>query len=560
MSKLAKPMPIGVENFRELCRKYYFVDKTRFIKELIDSQSVITLITRPRRFGKTLTLSMLKYFFTRDKAEENRRLFAGLDIEKADSAYMREQGTRPVVSLTLKDAARRNYTDAIDMLSRIMQLVYNEHAYLLSADTLSPWQREHFQSILSHQGTDGDIVASLKYLMLYLTDYWHRSPILLLDEYDAPILSAWEHNYYPECMDFMRTFLTMALKSNDYLDFAVVTGVTRVSKESIFSGLNNLKVRSVLSNQYSDIFGFTAQETEQLMFDAGVSDKLPELRRWYDGYKFGATEIYNPWSVIQFIDNDCEFQPYWLNTSSNAILKDMLRYIDAERQRELSALLQGGSVETIVQENTVYADLANSRDALYMMLLTTGYLKAVNVYKGDDDISVAELKIPNEEISRAYKSEIYRYVVPRKGSLLLKNMLKAMISGNAVEFAAKLTAILKDYVSFHDTAHNPECFYHGLMLGLSVLLEGEYHLSSNREAGYGRFDLALFPRNKDYAGVIMEFKTAKDAEELDNLAGDALTQIKQKEYAATLANLGVKQIWPYGIAFCGKQAAIKSDV
>ncbi|MBQ7479474.1 MAG: AAA family ATPase, partial [Selenomonadaceae bacterium] len=395
MQERKRPMPVGIEDFGELIRReYYFVDKTRFIRELLDSQGKITLITRPRRFGKTLTLSMLQYFFTLENAEENRKLFRGLDIERTGEKYMREQGTRPVVFLTLKEVQAGTFAEMQVILAELLRNLYGQSQYLEHSESLSGQERQYFSAILNEACDAGKMRFALSNLMKMLEKHHGKKPILLLDEYDAPILSAWENGYYKEGIDFMRGFLGSALKTNPSLGFAVLTGVTRVSKESIFSGLNNLKVCSVLSDAYCDIFGFTQQEAARLMEECGVGDKLPELKRWYDGYRFGWAEIYNPWSVIRYIDEGCKFRPYWLNTSGNSILRVLLEHVDGRRKEELEGLLKGKPVEAPVLENIVYADIHSNRNALFMMLLTTGYLKAVELRQDERDMEWASLQIP----------------------------------------------------------------------------------------------------------------------------------------------------------------------
>ena len=553
MQVLKRPMPVGVEDFRDLVtRGYYFVDKTRFIKELIDTQGIVTLITRPRRFGKTLSLSMLKYFFSNENAEENRRLFAGLDIERAGERYMQEQGSRPVVFLTLKEVRARKHDLMMDLLARTLQELCGRYQYLLSDSQLSGKDKEALSSLLSLRGKEADLRLSLGLLMRCLETVHGEKPLLLLDEYDAPILSAWENGYYRECMDFMRGFLGSALKTNPSLGFAVLTGITRISKESIFSGLNNLKVCSVLSNHYSDIFGFTQTEAARLMEECGAADKVAELAKWYDGYQFGKAEIYNPWSVIQYLDNGCEFRPYWLNTSGNSILQDLLARVDSRRQRELEGLLHGIGVESPVMEEVVYSDLAENRDALFMMLMTAGYLKPVKTWKDEDCADWALLQIPNLEVRMAYRKEILGHIVPSQGESLLRDMLRAMSAGDTEAFSEHLSYILRDFVSYHDTAQ-PESFYHGLMLGFSVLLDGKYRVESNRESGYGRFDIAFFPLKPGTPGVILELKAAGADEELEQKAKEALGQIAGKEYSAEFARQKVAEVWSYGIAFHGKK-------
>ena len=555
METQKKAMPVGVEDFRDLVTKgYHFVDKTRFIREFLDDKGVVTLITRPRRFGKTLTLSMLGYFFTVENAGENRKLFAGLDIEKAGAEYMGEQGSRPVVFLTLKEVRSTDFTSMLTGLTEFLRKLYGEFAYLTDSDRLSAQDKEYFSVIWNATGKAELMKVALSNLMNMLEKHHGIKPLLLLDEYDAPILAAWENGYYRECVDFMRGFLGSALKTNPSLGAAVLTGVTRISKESIFSGLNNLKVCSVLTERYSDIFGFTQAEAARLMEDCGVKDKLPELKQWYDGYLFGDTEIYNPWSVIQFVDNGCKFQRYWINVSGNSILGVLLKSVDEARYEELQGLLsfRASSVEALVDEGIIYPDIGTDSNALYMMLLTTGYLKAIEIWQDARGRWWCRLQIPNREVLLAYEDEVLARVAGPGSRVALFSMLDAMTAGKAAVFQKYLGRILRDMVSFHDTAQ-PEAFYHGLMLGLTVLMEGEYRIESNRESGYGRFDIAFFPLKENAPGVILELKAAKSEEELEAKAREALEQIASKAYNTDLARQGVKEIWSYGIAFCGKR-------
>ncbi|MBQ3971882.1 MAG: AAA family ATPase, partial [Selenomonadaceae bacterium] len=343
-----------------------------------------------------------------------------------------------------------------------------------------------------------------------------------------------------------------ALKTNPSLGFAVLTGVTRVSKESIFSGLNNLEVCSVLSDSYADAFGFTQEEAARLMEECGVGDRMSELKKWYDGYRFGQVEIYNPWSVICYIGEGCRFRPYWLNTSGNSILRDLLEHVDRRRQKELEGLLQGKGVEAPVMENVVYSDLSHHRDALFMMLMTAGYLKPVETWKDEDCADWVLLKIPNVEVRMAYRKEILGHIVPSQGEILLRDMLRSMTDGDAEGFLENLSELLRDFVSYHDAAQ-PESFHHGLLLGLSVLLDGKYRVESNRETGYGRFDIAFFPLKTNTPGVILELKSTKSEEELEEKAKEALRQIEEKAYITELSRQGVQEVWKYGIAFCGKK-------
>ena len=561
MQQQRKPMPVGVEDFKRLVADgYYFVDKTRFIKELMDNKGIVTLITRPRRFGKTLTLSMLKYFFDIEDAAENRQLFEGLDIDRAGVAYMGEQGTRPVVFLTLKEVCAGSQAVMMELFRRTLQGLYQSYAYLLSSERLTEEDKKYFRHVTELSGNEAELRLSLLSLMQWLEKHHGKKPVLLLDEYDAPILSAWEEGDYKECIDFMRGMLGSALKTNSSLAFAVLTGVTRISKESIFSGLNNLKVCGVLSDIYADTFGFTQQETARLMEDCGVGDSLPEMKQWYDGYRFGQVEIYNPWSVINFVSNGCKFQPYWLNVSGNSILHVLLEQVDSDRRCELEGLMQGIPVEASIDEGIIYADIHDSSNALYMMMLTTGYLKAVETYwdpKGEE-LPYCKLLIPNREIRMIYQKEILGWLATRSDTIQLRRMLRAMVSGDAGTFQDRLQKILAGVVSYHDAAGNPENFYHGLMLGLSVLVHGSYRVESNRESGYGRFDIAFFPQKENAPGVVLELKAAKSTEELEEKARAALAQIEEKAYGAEFERQGVREIWKYGIAFCGKKVWLES--
>ncbi len=572
METRRKAMPVGVEDFKDLVTKdYHFVDKTKFIGELLDTQGCVTLITRPRRFGKTLTLSMLRYFFDIEAAAENRGLFDGLDIERAGEKYMQEQGSRPVVFLTLKEVRSSGFTSMLEKLTYFLQNLYGTFAYLADSEKLFAQEKDFFSTIWNGKGSAENMQIALLNLMRMLEKHYGEKPLLLLDEYDAPILAAWENGYYRECIDFMRGFLGSALKTNPSLGAAVLTGVTRISKESIFyqgisdshaakaavhclSGLNNLKVCSVLTERYSDIFGFTQAEAAKLMEDCGVKDKLPELKQWYDGYLFGDTEIYNPWSVIQFVDHGCKFQRYWINVSGNSILGVLLKSVDEARYEELQGLLRfrESSVEALVDEGMIYPDIGTDSNALYMMLLTTGYLKAIETWQDARGRWWCRLQIPNREVLLAYEDEVLARVAGPGSRVALFSMLDAMKAGRAAVFQKYLGRILRDTVSFHDTAQ-PEAFYHGLLLGLTVLMEGEYQIESNRESGYGRFDIAFFPLKENAPGVILELKAAKSEEELEAKAREALEQIGAKAYGTALARRGVKEIWRYGIAFWGKR-------
>lgn len=553
-------MPVGVDNFREMVsRDYYFVDKTNFIKELLDNKNKVTLITRPRRFGKTLAMRMLQEFFDINAA--GRDTFKGLNISRAGEKYIQHRGKYPVIFFSLKDIATGNYQDALrDLCGKISDL-YAEYGFLAESPALNEREKEYFLSVYNiadHEQYGRDKWGkSLRMLTVYLWKHYGVKTILLLDEYDAPIQHAWEDGYYEDMIRFMRQFYSEVLKGNDALEFAVLTGVLRVAKESIFSGLNNLKVCSVLSEDYSDIFGFTGQEVARMAADLQMEDKLPEIRAWYDGYSFGGSEIYNPWSVIMYFDAKCKPAPYWVNTSGNGIIKYMLDRLDGRGREDLQSLMDGNTISKQVQEGIIYEEIGSNADDLYTMLLTTGYLKCTS---SQDSLlgTYMDLQIPNLEILRLFTREIAQNFTGYRGVSDITNMMDEMLKGNAVLFEEDLNRILRNSVSYHDAA-NGESFYHGMMLGFCVLLKDSHIVESNRESGYGRFDLALIPTDRRYYGVIMEFKRAADEGQLEEKALEALAQIEELSYIAEFQQRQIEKVWKYGIAFCGKKVCLRGQ-
>ena len=553
-------MPVGVDNFREMvAREYYFVDKTNFIRELLDNKAMVTLITRPRRFGKTLAMRMLQEFFDINAA--GRDTFKGLNISRAGEKYIQHRGKYPVIFFSLKDIATGNYQDALrDLCGKISDL-YAEYGFLAESPALNEREKEYFLSVYNiadHEQYGRDKWGkSLKMLTVYLWKHYGVKTILLLDEYDAPIQHAWEDGYYEDMIRFMRQFYSEVLKGNDALEFAVLTGVLRVAKESIFSGLNNLKVCSVLSEDYSDIFGFTGQEVARMAADLQMEDKLPEIRAWYDGYSFGGSEIYNPWSVIMYFDAKCKPAPYWVNTSGNGIIKYMLDRLDGRGREDLQSLMDGNAISKQVQEGIIYEEIGSNADDLYTMLLTTGYLKCTS---SQDSLlgTYMDLQIPNLEILRLFTREIAQNFTGYRGVSDITNMMDEMLKGNAVLFEEDLNRILRNSVSYHDAA-NGESFYHGMMLGFCVLLKDTHIVQSNRESGYGRFDLALIPTDRRYYGVIMEFKRAADEGQLEEKALEALAQIEELSYIAEFQQRQIEKVWKYGIAFCGKKVCLRGQ-
>ncbi|WP_443873669.1 AAA family ATPase [Megasphaera sp.] len=486
-------MPIGVDNFFDIRSKhYYFVDKTDFIRQLIDGHSAVTLITRPRRFGKTLTLSMLEHFFSIEKEAQSRRLFDGLAIEGAGAAYMAHRGQYPVLFLSLKDLKDLTWPQMLQSLSSWISYWFIDHEYLAESPAVNPDLRRRFLALKQQGAGQNEMQLALTLLVKMMHQHFGKPVILLLDEYDAPIQQAWEHGFYTECIAFMKQFLGSVLKGNRDLDFAVLTGVLRVAKKSIFSDLNNLDVCSVMDAAYRDVIGFTPQEVAQMAEDLSMTTALPALKAWYDGYLFGGAEIYNPWSIVSFFRHG-DVGDYWVNTSGNGIIREMLRHVTAETETDLLSLLQGRHVTALIREGVIYEDIGRDTDALYTMLLTTGYLTAVSRKRGIGGIR-CELVIPNREVQDVYRFEILDKMRGRFSVSRLETMFDDLLSGNGKAFSELLGGYLRDLVSVYDTA-NKESFYHGFVLGMTALFVSDYIIESNRESGYGRFDLAIIPKD-----------------------------------------------------------------
>ena len=548
-------MAIGIDDFKKVRERYYFVDKTFFLKALIDAHSEVTLCTRPRRFGKTLTLSMVKYFFDCQNAKENRKLFEGLEIAQAGDTYMAEQGKYPVVFLTLKGVKQLEWENCYKVLRSVMQKEYLRHDYLLQSEKIKEEDKKYIKRILNLSAESYEYQGSLKNLTDYLYQHHGVKTILLIDEYDVPIQYGFEYGYYDKIINFMKVWLDGGLKGNTSLEFAILTGVLRIAKESIFSGLNNLYVDSVLSKKYSNVFGFTQAEVEQIARDYDCTDKVAEIKEWYDGYHFGKAEIYNPWSAINYFYEECEPIAYWINTSDNGIIRDLLNMATIEMRAELTDLFKGKLLETTINEGLVYDEVYKRKDALYTMLLTTGYL---TIIKEDtiDGNKVYQLDIPNLEIRQVYRNKIMDYLADEMAIEDSIFMMRDLIRGDSENFARRMNQMLIKMMSYYDAKkQDKEGFYHGLMLGLTAILGNSYRIKSNRESGYGRFDLAIFPKDKTKTGVIMEFKTAETEAKLEETAQQALMQIEAKEYAAEFDEEKVA-VQKYGIAFCGKKVTL----
>ena len=546
-------MPIGIDDFATVRKKFYFVDKTEMIGKLIDSPAAVTLFTRPRRFGKTLLMSMLRYFLDIEGAAEHRKLFDGLKVAEQPDV-MAQQGTRPVLFLTLKDWKSTSWAQ----LQRRIQLrigdLFSAYDFLLEDDLKARDQRL-FQQILDDEAELSLLSDALLFLLRLLEQHYGKKPVLLLDEYDVPVQTAWENGYYDDAIAFFREFFTAALKSNTSLDFAVLTGVLRISKESIFSDLNNLFIDSVLSPEFPAAMGFTADEVEKMAQDLGHPDKLLELRDWYDGYRIGGQEIYNPWSVISYFKRNCVSDAYWVNTSGNVIVGELLSHTDQAHTEALEGLLQGRSVKGYLREGITYGDVENDEAALYTMLCMTGYL-TVEHQREIGNVTEYFLRLPNREMQKLFGTEILRRFPRRFDQSSLVSFMEALLDGNAEKVQEGLADYLEVLASTFDTAKGKESFYHGFVLGMTALLVPDYEVRSNRESGRGRYDVAIFPPKAGNPGVVLEFKTAGSAEELAAKAQEALEQIAARGYDAEFRARGVTDVKQYGIAFCGKQVQV----
>ena len=552
-----KAMPIGVDDFKEVREQYYFVDKTDFIRQLIDAHSKVTLITRPRRFGKTLIMSMLEYFFSIDRKKESQGLFSGLSVEKSGTAYMNHLGAHPVIFISLKNVSGDTWESIVKSLGFALADLYRGFNYLAQSADVDDSLKIYFQKVLYEKATQDELAVSLLRLTTMLHQHYGKPVILLIDEYDAPIQQAWEQGFYEEGIRFMRQFLGSVLKTNSSLDFAVLTGVLRIAKESIFSGLNNLDVCSVMTDQYSDVFGFTADEVSEIASALQCSHMLPDIQAWYDGYHFGKEDIYNPWSVINFFDKQT-LADYWVNTSGNAILRQLMKQTDEEQKEALLSLLHGDSVTAVIREGVIYDDIGENTDALYTMLLTTGYLTAIHkqsTFGGQ----LCRLVIPNREVKDAYRAEVLERMRGRLAASSLLLMMENLVAGHVVPFSKTLERYIAYLVSSYDAA-NKESFYHGFLLGMTALFVPEYVVESNRESGYGRFDIAIFPKDTSKSGVLMEFKAADSESQLEDKADEALRQIEEKQYSTEFEKRGISKIWKYGIAFFGKQVHVKMKI
>lgn len=550
-----KRIPIGYEDFKQLIDSgFYYVDKSMLIYELLHSGGQNNLITRPRRFGKTLNFSMLKYFFDINE-KDNAYLFDGLKISEHYEELAMYRNTHPVITLSLKCAKQGDYREALRGLKYEIQRQFINNKFILDSDKLADEYKDEYKKILS---MDEDAVwsNSIQLLSICLKQYYGTKTIILIDEYDVPLEDAYFSGYYDEMFRFIRSLFESALKTNSALEFSVITGCLRISKESIFTGLNNLAVNSILSNKYSESFGFVQSEVDELMEYYNIEEKSQLMKKWYDGYLFGKSEVYNPWSVLNqtkewFDDKDILAMPWWANTSSNNIIRTLIGQADDETKGIIENLIHGGSVETVLKETVTYGDLTENNENIWSFLFFTGYLKIKEIVKTGEltgEPTIYSLVIPNLEIKSCYTDIIIQYFEIYKKAINKDNLYKALLGRNAQDFAEQITDLLRKTISYYDST---ESFYHGLISGL---LSGNvyYKVESNRETGDGRSDLVLYQQDVAQNAVILEFKVCGKNETADEAAKRALKQINDRDYASKAREDGYKNIIKYGVAFKGK--------
>ena len=554
-----KSLPIGISDYVRAQSEYYYVDKTLLIKEFLDKKPLVSLFTRPRRFGKTLNMDMLRVFFESTDTDTSR-YFTDKAIWKCGEEYRSHQGKYPVIFLTFKDVKFDTWEETIEKIKALLQEEYGRHQELVNSDKLSEYEKEYFAKILDSTANEVALTSALEKLSKMLNTHYGKAPIIIIDEYDTPIQEGYTKDFYEEIIGFMRNFFSGAFKDNKNLSYGFLTGILRIAQESIFNGLNNLTVNSIMDEEYDNYFGFTGEEVTRMLEYYGVSEKESELRDWYDGYLFGSKEIYNPWSVINYISKGCIPQAYWVNTGKNEILEDVLKVATDDITERLYSLLQGERVIARIDQNVVYRSLAEDPANVYSWLLVAGYLKTPKKELQADGSYLCEISIPNREIAAVYKSEILSHLV-QIGAITrtTANRIAESLYANDYKKLQKAIAEYMDKsISFYDAG--AEGFYHGLVLGLIALMDNQYKIKSNRESGGGRYDIGLIPREERYPGIIMELKWKKELDEdkLAGLADEALAQIDYMGYDAEMKEDGIKDILKFGIAFSGKKVSVKT--
>lgn len=547
-----KSLPIGVSDFKLATSGYYYVDKTLMIRDFLDKKPMVSLFTRPRRFGKTLNMDMLRVFFEKTN-EDTSVYFKDKQIWQCGDYYTKHQGQYPVIFLTFKDVKSMTWEETFQKIRRLISLEFIRHNELETSSVLTAYEKEQYHLLAGDSGDEVDCQMGLQLLSLLLHKHYGRECIIIIDEYDTPIQQGHTCNFYPEIVNFMRNFFSGGLKDNPHLAFGFLTGILRVAKESIFSGMNNLKTYSILDDGYSSYFGFTEKEVKDMLRYYGKDDKYNELSEWYDGYRFGNTEIFNPWSVINYISDNCFPKAFWQSTGSNEIIGEIIQAATPEITKDLYKLLCGEKIAAYIDTGVIYPEVQNNPYSIYSFLLVAGYLKVANIYPQSDGNFMCDVAIPNKEITFVYEKEVLNRT--NQNSLAI-SISQAIFSKDTQKLQALLEDFMVKSISSIDGAN--EGFYHGMMLGLCAILGNRYKIRSNRESGLGRFDIQLMPLTKGMPGFIFEFKHTKDEHtDLSALADSALQQIETKKYDTELRDNGVNSIISIGIAFRGKSAVVR---
>ena len=547
-----KPLPIGISDYVRAQSDYYYVDKTMLIKEFLDQKPLVSLFTRPRRFGKTLNMDMLRVYFEKTD-EDTSKYFKDKDIWKCGEVYRMHQGKYPVIFLTFKDVKFDSWQTTIEKIKSLLQEEYGRHQELLSGDKISDYEKEYFNKILSATENEVELSSSLEKLSKMLATHYDKAPIIIIDEYDTPIQEGCSKDFYDEIISFMRNFFSGAFKDNKNLSYGILAGC-------VFSGLNNLTVNSVMDEAYDRYFGFTNEEVSEMLDYYGVTEKESELQEWYDGYLFGNEEIYNPWSVINYILKGCVPQAYWVNTGKNEILEDVLKVADEDITEKLYSLILGDKVLARIDQNVIYRSLTDDPANIYSLLLVAGYLKTTIKELQADGSYLCQVSIPNKEIASVYKSEVLAHLmqIGAVSRTTADKIVESLFLNDYVKLEKAIAEYMDKAISFYDTTS--ESFYHGLVLGLIAMMDNQYKIKLNRESGKGRFDICLMPRNNKYPGMIMELKWKKslDENELALLADEAICQINSMEYDSEMKSEEIEKILKFGIAFSGKRVCIKT--
>ena len=540
-----KRIGIGLSDFKHLIEEdFYYFDKTKFIDEVIKDGAQVKLFTRPRRFGKTLNMSMLKYFFDIKEAEENRKLFKNLYIEKTEN--FKEQGQYPVIFLSLKDLKATTWEEMERKIIIILSDFFSEYEYLLNE--LTGISFENLKNIIYRKADIDELTTTLKFLTKILYEKYNKKVVVLIDEYDSPLVSAYINGYYNKAKDFFKTFYSIVLKDNNYLQMGILTGIIRVIKAGIFSDLNNLRTYTILSDVYTDSYGLTEEEVEKSLKDYGIEAEISNVKDWYDGYKFGDSEVYNPWSILNFLQ-DKELRAYWVDTSGNDLINDVLKKITKDTVRALERLFNGEGLRQNISGTSDLSKLLDESE-LWELLLFSGYLTIEEKIDQKNYI----LRLPNKEVKELFKDSFLEKYFGRGNKL--SDLMEALIENRIDEYEENLQEILLTSVSYNDTKKGNEAFYHGLIMGMGLYLEGEYITKSNIESGLGRYDFSVEPKNKSKRAFIMEFKSTDSEEKLEEVSKEALEQIEAKKYDISLKQNGIKEITYIGIAFCGKKIKI----